>query len=404
MEKVLIVGSGRSGRGMLGELYEKDGFMPVFADIDVNLLDGLKKQGYYEVSMHNIKENKTKISRIEHFETVDVVNEYDRYIELMAKCRFVSSALMPDAFEHFAKAICDCVIYRRNKKIHTPIYITLGANYVGLRQTYQELIEKHLGEKSDLKKENVHLLMSIVNRKNLLPAHPEEYEDRYRIEGDDKPVLRVDDDEDLRKEEGVPSFFRFEEKLDAAMAVKIWTGNVVQCSMAFVALQKGYTNTNEAANDPQAASYAYYASKEAYDAVAKEYGLSERSDEDTKYTVTIFQSEDFKDSLYRIAREPIRKFKRNDRFIGPALCALKHGILPYYISRCLAYGFLYFNDNEKDTLKIRDFIKENGIEKAVENYCELDLSRQNEKLLFDLIIAHYRDITKEEPLKEGFNE
>ncbi len=399
MEKVLIVGSGRSGRGMLGELYEKAGYLPVFADINGAMLEGLNKQGYYEVSMHNIRNNITKIRRINNFEILDVNNEYDRYIETLGTVRFVSSALMPEAFDHFARAITDAVIYRRKKNISTPLFITLGANYVGLRQIYEKLIEEKLGEKIDPEKDNVHILMSIVNRKNLLPDHPEQFEDRYRIEGDDKEVLRVDDDPYLRKESDIPSFFRLEEGLDGAMAVKIWTGNVVQCSMAFVALNKGMSDTNEAANDPEASSYAYYASLEAYEGIRREYGLPERTIEDSRYTVTIFRNEDFKDSLYRIAREPLRKMRRNDRFIGPSLCCLKYGILPYYITRCLAYGFLYYDEKEEETLYIRDYVAKKGIEKAVETFCELDLKAPDERILHQLIVSHYRDITHSAPLE-----
>ena len=400
MKKALIVGSGRSGRGMLGELYEKDGFLPVFADIDGDMLEGLKKQGYYKVSMTDLKNNQEEIRRIDHFEVLDINKEYDNYVKSLAETKYVSSALMPDAFDHFAKAIADAVIYRKRNGIVSPLYITLGANYVGLRQKYQDLIRSHLGYDIDEEKDNVHLIMSIVNRKNLLPDDPDRYEDLYRIIGDNKSVLRVDDNPYLMKEKDHPSFFRFEAGLDGAMAVKIWTGNVVQCSMAFVALNKGFKDTYEASHDAQAASYAFFASKEAYDAVAKEYKLPPRSEEDTLYTVTVFRNEEFHDSLYRIAREPIRKFKRNDRFIGPALCCLKHGILPYYITRCLAYGFLYRNEDEIQTAQLGSYIEENGIEKAVEYYCEFDRHNRDEDLLIQMIVAHYRDITETDPLEE----
>ena len=48
---VTIIGSGRSGRGMLGELYDADNFSITFADIRPDLVEGLKKQGYYTVQM-----------------------------------------------------------------------------------------------------------------------------------------------------------------------------------------------------------------------------------------------------------------------------------------------------------------------------------------------------------------
>lgn len=393
MQKVLIVGSGRSGRGMLGELYDKAGYRPVFADINSELLDGLKKQNYYEVSMYDIKNKREEIRRVSNFDIIDINNNYDEYIKLIAQTKYISSALMPDAFEHFSKAITDAIIYRRNNNITCPVFITLGANYVGLRKTFEERIEKFLGEKLDCDKENVYLIMSIVNRKNLLPKYPEQFEDKYRIEGDNKNILRVDNNNFLAIQDDIPSFFKLEDNIDAAMAVKIWTGNVVQCSMAFVALNKGMTDTNQAANDLQASNYAYYASLEAYDAVKEEYNLPNRSIQESEYTVKLFRSEEFKDSLYRIAREPIRKFKRNDRFIGPALCCIKHNILPYYITRSLAYGFMYYNEEENDTLITKKYIEENGIEKAVEYFCELNMEDKNEKLLHNLIVNHYRDIS-----------
>lgn len=42
---VTIIGSGRSGRGMLGELYDADDFSITFADIRPDLVEGLKKHG-----------------------------------------------------------------------------------------------------------------------------------------------------------------------------------------------------------------------------------------------------------------------------------------------------------------------------------------------------------------------
>lgn len=55
MKEALIVGAGLSGRGMLGEMYNSDNFDITFADTNSELIDGLKKQGYYTVKMTDIK-------------------------------------------------------------------------------------------------------------------------------------------------------------------------------------------------------------------------------------------------------------------------------------------------------------------------------------------------------------
>lgn len=399
MKNVLIVGAGRSGRGMLGELYDADGFHVTFADVDSNLCSGLKKQGYYTVQMTNIASGNSIERKISGFDVIDINKEYDRYIQTFAQSKYISTALMPEAFKEFAKVAADEIRYRRNHNITTTQYITLGANYVGLRKMVIDLINAELAPQEPSNADNVKLVMSIVNRKNLLPENPSIYEDRYRLEGDDKPVLRVDDLPSLMAEPDHLQKYQFEANLDAAMAVKIWTGNVVQCSMAFVALNKGMQYTDEAVNDPQAASYAYYASVEAYEAVRQEYGLPERSEAQTRHTVEVFKSKDFHDSLYRIAREPIRKFGKNDRFIGPALCCVKHGILPYYITRSLAYGFLYRNPEEPQTQEIGQCLRDKGIDGAIQQYCGLCKGNDDEKVVYYLIKNHYLDITKTNPLE-----
>lgn len=399
MKKVLIIGAGRSGRGMLGELYDADQFNITFADINSNLIEGLRNQGYYTVQMKEIATGKCVERTIENYSVLDVSKEYDTYIATFAKFKYVSIAVMAEDFDSVSKAISDMIIYRKENNIKDTMYITLGANYVGLRKKFEELINEYLKDYKICPNDvNVHLLMSIVNRKNLLPENAENLQDHYRVIGDNKPVLRVDDDDLLREEKDLPSFFRLENNLDAAMAIKIWTGNVVQCSMAFVALQKNYEYTDEAANDNDSSRYAYFASKEAYEAVKQEYGLSERSEEESKYTVTIFRSTKFRDSLYRIARQPIRKFKKNDRFVGPALCCLKHGIVPYYITLCLAYGFLYRNPKEPDTILIEKYINEKGIQKAIIHFCELNLKNENERIVYELVLNHYYNITNYQPL------
>lgn len=395
---VTIIGAGRSGRGMLGELYDRDGFHIIFADVRDDLVEGLKKQGYYTVQMTDIKTNEQEERCIEGFEVVHANREKERYLNCIIHSDLVSTALLPKDFDVVIADLAEAVRLRRKERMESLMFITLGANYVGLYEYFDRKLCGLLeGEDLSYYHRYVRLVLSIVNRKNLLPEKGQEGEDRFRILGDNKSVLRVEASEELRKLPSLPGFFRLEKNLGAAMAVKIWSGNLVQCSMAFVALKNGLKDTYEAAYHEEAARYAYFASVEGYQAVAEEYGLKARDD---KQMVTVFRNPAFSDSLYRIAREPLRKFRRNDRFIGPALCCMKHGILPYYITKCLAYGFYYDRPEEPQAVLLQEYIRENGIEKAVETYCQLNLEARDEKIVFDLIVAAYRDIGGKDPFTE----
>lgn len=398
MKKVLIIGSGRSGRGMLGELLSHEEYEMTFSDIDNELTDGLKEQGYYTVKKTNLATKESEETRVEDFKVLNTIKDHEAYIHALATSDFVLTALKPDAFDQVIKDIVEAVRYRMTTNITYPTFITLGANYVGLYEKYSSGIYNMLS--TDERKyfdSNIYLVMSIVNRKNRVPDVIGK--DKYRIEGDDKSVLRVEDIPQLVKCEYKPKFFKLEHNLSAAMAIKIWSGNVVQCTMAFVALSKNMTNSYEASMDLDASRIAYYAADEAYLGVAAEYGLSPRTDEQKKYPVTVFRNEKFSDSLYRIAREPIRKLGKNDRFIGPALCALKHGILPYYICLGAAYGFRYINNDEPESVELQEYIEQNGIENAILHYTNLDLENAHEKIIYELILNHYRNIVKTNPVK-----
>lgn len=396
---VTIIGAGRSGRGMLGEMYHKAGYHITFADVKDELVDGLRKQGYYTVKMTDMKTGQSRERNVHGFDIVHANREKARYLETLICSDIISTALLPGDFDAVAEDLAAAVKLRRRRGREGLLFITLGANYVGLYEYFQEKMTAALvGADRDYFKSNIRLVMSIVNRKNLLAGAEDRQEDRYRIIGDDKAVLRVEESRELAEYPYLPPFFRLEKGLGAAMAIKIWTGNLVQCSMAFVALQDGLTDTYDASFHEDAARYACYASAEGYRAVAAEYGLPPRDD---RQMVTIFQNPGLKDSLYRIVREPLRKFGRNDRFIGPALCCMRHGILPYYITKCLAYGFLYSGKDDPQSMELQSFIQEHGIEKAISFFCQLDLDRREEKVIYELVLNAYRDIIRQDPFEEG---
>ena len=76
---------------------------------------------------------------------------------------------------------------------------------------------------------------------------------------------------------------------------------------------------------------------------------------------------------------------------------MKHGQVPFFLCRGAAAGFYFVNPEDKAACEIQAFIKENGIEKAVEKYCQLDLSDKNENFLHQLIVANYYDLGDQDP-------
>lgn len=399
-QKVVIIGAGRTGRGMLGEMYYRDGAQIIFADKDPELVTGLRRQGYYTVKMTDVKTGESHETRVEGFKILDTQADHEAYIRALCQADFISTALMPDAFDQVILDLAEMLRSRMASGDERMQFITLGANYVGLFEYWNSALRKQFNsEETAYFDRCVRLVMSIVNRKNLFPSEQEQTEDAYRIIGDNKPVLRVENLAELRTSSGLPGFFQLEENLSAAMVVKIWTGNLVQCCMAFVALAHGLRHSYEASWHPLASRYAYYAAAEGYAGVAACYGLPSRTPEQAREPVAVFRSKGVNDDLFRIVREPIRKLGRNDRLIGPALCAVRQGILPYYICRSCAYAFLYRNDADPQSIQLQELLAQKGIRDTVMEVSQLDSEVAEERLVLDLIVNAYYDISEQDPMK-----
>ena len=396
---VVIIGAGRSGRGMLGELYSRSGFHIIFADKDKETLKCMQEQQYYTVGMTNLDTNEEINRKITGFSCIDV-SEKAEYYRLLNEADIISTAILPRDFDAVIQDLAEAIKIRyREEKVNTPMLITLGANYVGMKSRFSKGIERLLTkEEAEWAKEHVALLQSIVNRKNLLPGRGEETEDKLRVIGDNKGVLQVEKHPALEAWTDLPEWMILKENLEAAMAVKIWSNNVVQGSMAAVGMYKGYTDTYSCAMDEDISKWAFYAGEEGYEAVRREFGLPKRSEADAKKMVGVFRNAEFKDSCYRIIRNPIRKLARNERFIGAALCALEHGVVPYFILKCCAYMFLYQNGEEPESVELQKEIKTEGVEKAIEKYCQLDLQKKDEKIIADLLKNFYLDIAGKNPV------
>ena len=65
-------------------------------------------------------------------------------------------------------------------------------------------------------------------------------------------------------------------------------------------------------------------------------------------------------------------------------------------------GFYFTNPDDKAACEVQDFIKEQGIEKAIEKYCQLDLDKPEENLLYQLILGNYWEISQADPTEINY--
>ena len=399
MEKALVIGAGRSGRGYVGELYNLEGYQLTYADIDQELVDNLNAQGYYTVFKIDEDGSET-VRKISGYKALHTIRDHKEYIESIIQSDYVSTATFPDGFDAISDDIVEAVKERKRRGITKPMAITVGANYVGVYDYYNRRITSQLDEEElAYFRKYVGLVESIIRRASSYPTDEQKAVDRLAIQGDCLGTLEVERNAFVFGDSHqLPHFFKPIDNVKREMIIKIWIGNTLHCSYAYLGHYHHLHSSFEAAVDDYVSKCSYYACEEAYNAVAKQLGLSiPRPVSEWQGIWTYYRNPALQDTVLRIGADPIRKLSRNERFIGPALMSLENGDVPVFICRNAAYGFVYENPDDPSACRLQEMIRSQGIEKTIEDVCQLDLKQKNDKIIYDLILQTYKEIISYNP-------
>ena len=390
-ERVVIVGAGQTGRGMFGALFfEEGGYRITFADTDSRLMDGLREQGYYTVEEKDLLSGDVRRVRVSGFECVDV-HDRDAYLDALARASYIATAVFPESFEDVASVLADMVRVRMERGIDAPVAVILGGNFVGLRAYFQKAIE---GALSDAERAfaaaHMALATSKANRKVVNAGTVDG--DRFALTGDNKSVLPVEDRLPFGAGHRCPSFFQLDSNVELSMIEKIWSENLIHCSLGFMGACAGYETVNEAIEDERIGRFgALCVAREPACARLRlrhrysRYGGHQGHDGEVRYPVL--------PRPHRADRAPAQAQAQEGRSVpGPAILCIKEGIVPYFIVRAAAHGFCYTDEQEPESVEIARLIENEGVDEAVRIVCDLDLSVVEERIAHEMLVDAVREV------------
>lgn len=391
MPRVTVVGAGRTGRGMLGEMfYSEGGYELVFADCDHELVRALADQGSYTMEQVNLTTGESRLTRVEGFEAVDTVVERGRYIDALATSDYVAISVFPSSFEAVADDLADMVAERVLTGRRSRCVVLLGSNHPRMRTYFTRALRSRLGDGEIEHFETwVSLAATKANRKVI---SDEGSGSPLALKGDDKPKLLVDDVFHGGLEMAVPSFFQPVDDVEICMIEKLWGENLMHCTLGFMGAVAGLKTVNEAASDPYVSGCARLAWEEGRKGLALGYGVTPPSAEVASEMIGKFSSPFLTDSISRVVRQPMRKLGKNERFVGPALLCVNNGIVPVAIARAAAYGFLCGADYDQQFATIGEMRAREGLEGTIRSVCGLCDEDPGEHLLVSLISGEVREL------------
>ena len=389
-KKAVIFGAGNIGRGFLGQLLTESGYEVVFVEINRQLVDRLNQQGSYTLRMVNneLIEDLT----IAPVRAVDGRDEKAVAREIVA-ADLLATAVGVRALPQVAPVIALGVARRAAAGVGTPLNIIICENLKDASQVLRGMVQEHLPEEHHgYLEEKVGFVEAVIAR--MVPILPDEVRERdptfvvvepYKVLPVDKKGFKG----------AIPDIVGLEPQENFAAYVdrKLYLHNAGHAMLGYLGYQKGLEYGYEALDDPQIRPLLDQALDEAAQALVAEHGFDPKAlRAHVADIVARFGNRPLGDTIFRLARDPIRKLGPTDRLVGGARLALKHGIEPEALSWGIAAGLAFDDPRDPQASRLQEMLREQGVDAVLAQVCGLDPAGP----LAGMVRERYRQVVRGE--------
>ena len=374
MEKIAIIfGAGKTGRGFAAHLAYLSGYRIVLIDKDEQLVNSIKKEGGYPIRVLGNEEMNCIIKPLDVFSIRDL-----SWRHYFVHASLVFTAVFGNNLKELSLNMVPGFKERFIKNPGEQFNIITCENNAHAATLLKESVLENMTEEKQVEwlNMNVGFSESMILRTCL---DAEEGQSRLTVRAQNFFDLPCDGD----AFKGVaPDLYGIKPSKDFSNQLKrkIYTYNCINAVITYLGAQKGYTWLFEAANDPEIMAIARKAARETSDAQVAEFGFDPVEQEDwVQAAFSKFVDINLPDPISRNGADPARKLGREDRLLGPAILALKHGIYPDGLISGILAGFDFYDEDKN--IRLLDSIKQDGIDSVLSGICSLSPFEQLYKLL-----------------------
>lgn len=357
MNKVVIWGAGREGRGFLADIFTEAGWNVVFAENNDVLCEQLKARKQYtlwQCSANSDMEPKI----ISGFSVLNPNHEEDltRLAVEVTEASMLALCVYPHQYEGVVKVL-DKIIGGFGGQLHKRICdktLLLGVNETAAGEHFLDIAEKNMhpvhfrwfcG--------HVEVAPCVVRRTCTVPSEKYREQDILDIMTNSYPELIAGGDS-IKGINKTVKGIRYSSDLQRELTIKLYTYNMLHAVYAYAGARKGYQTLWEAYIDGEIQARAKEAVTLCCQAVSKEYGISEEEMEGYQNLMWSYAvCRELGDTIERLAADPLRKLSCRDRIVGPILLCQKHGLDPQPLYKTLVDAVCYLDmerDGEKERL------------------------------------------------------
>jgi mannitol-1-phosphate 5-dehydrogenase len=362
---VVQFGAGAIGRGFMGQLWTEGGYAVTFLDVNRELVDDLYQRGSYPL---RLVDTDVRIDlRVAPISARPADGHMAEVPSLIRHCAFVCTAVGVNAFPYLARPLARSVMFRSSSK--EPLNIVCCENQRGAASILGEAVADELKDASVSHwryfNESVAFVDSSVGRMVPPPSPETLREDPLLIVAEPYKELPID----AAAWRGlIPTIPGLQPKHNFTGYVdrKLFTHNGGHALLAYEGYRKGHTYLWQCAEDPELLAELRGYWQETGEALVAAYGLDAREQRAHEADLLRrFGNRALGDTVVRVARDPARKLRCDDRLVGAALLCLDNGITPIHAARAIVAALQYDAPDDPTAAQVLAAVARGGVREAL---------------------------------------
>lgn len=341
--KAIMYGAGSIGRGFIGALLSEIGYEVVFIDINEQVIQTINTEKKYPQIIMNAAQD---VHWITNIRAVDGKNIEAASTEI-ASADIIATAVGASVLERISPVIAQGLIKRWELNPNNSIDLLICENLMDADILLKNWLKKELPPKfHSIMDTNLGLVETSIGRM-VPPADPNSISENVhplavRVEPYDfLPVDKAAFKNEIPNYNKIVPYEPFHYYLER----KLYIHNMAHVTTAFLGQLYGLNYIDEAAKNIYIRKIVQGCMTESAMMLSKKYNIDfadlQAHIDDLLYR---FQNPYLKDTVERVAREPVRKLQPSDRLTGAARSCEKNEITPVYLSFAIALTLHFLED------------------------------------------------------------
>jgi mannitol-1-phosphate 5-dehydrogenase len=383
--KAVQFGAGNIGRGFLGQLFFESGCEIVFVDVDAELVSEINRRGSYPIRIVGESSHDITIKGARGVDGADIA----AVIHELATADIAATAVGVKALPSVAEPIARGLEVRFERPDSPPLNIIVCENMVNAAAFVKDKVGEKLSDAhTKLLETKVGFVDASIGRMVPLMTEEQREEDPLLIlveEYCELPVDRAAFKGPIPQIHNLKPYDNFQGYVER----KLYAHNTGHAITAYLGHLRGHTFIWEAIGDDAVRDRVNAALDESKEALIRRHGLSRRDlDDHIEDLVYRFANVALGDTVFRVARDPIRKLGKEDRLVGAARAALSAGVQPTHIALGIAAAIHYDEPRDPESVTLKELREKGGIEAVLTGVCGLSPAEK----LHDIVMEAVNDL------------